>query len=94
MNIAEAIAFCALVIGLISGAGIWLDAYKRRLTNRERELELQARAAEARSRTGDADVTKLESRLRVLERIATDRGQDLAMQIEGLRHDIDSREKV
>lgn len=94
MNIAEAIAFCALVIGLISGAGIWLDAYKRRLTNRERELELQARAAEARGRTGDADVTKLESRLRVLERIATDRGQDLAMQIEGLRHDIDSREKV
>jgi hypothetical protein len=94
VNIAEAIAFCALVIGLISGAGIWLDAYKRRLTNRERELELQARAAEARGRTGDVEVTKLESRLRVLERIATDRGQDLAIQIEGLRHDIDSREKV
>lgn len=94
MNIADAIAFCALVIGVISGAGIWLDAYKRRLTNRERELELQARAAEAQGQTSQAEVTKLEGRLRVLERIATDRGQDLAIQIEGLRHDVDSREKV
>lgn len=96
MNFAEAIALSAIVIGLISGAGIWLDAYKRRLTfrERERELELQARIADAQSRTDAVDMTKFEDRLRVLERIATDRGQDLAVQIENLRHDIDSREKV
>lgn len=91
MNIAEAIAFCALVIGVISGAGIWLDAYKRRLTNREKELELQARIAEGRHRDTRSEVGEIEQRLRVLERIATDKGNLLSEEIEGLRG---LREKV
>ena len=91
MNIAEAIAFSALVIGLISGAGIWLDAYKRRLTNRERELELKARIAEAGDRSAKDEVSTLEHRLRVLERIATDKGTTLAAQIEDLRESADAR---
>ena len=91
MNIAEAIAFAALVIGLISGAGIWLDAYKRRLTNRERELELQAKLAGTESSKGAGELVLLEQRLRVLERIATDKGTTLAAQIEGLRESADAR---
>jgi hypothetical protein len=85
MNIAEAIAFSALMVGLIAGAGIWLDAYKHRLSNRARELELQARMAEARGRKGSGEVAQLEQRLRVLERIATDKGTTLAAEIEDLR---------
>ncbi len=91
MNIAEAIAFSALVIGLISGAGIWLDAYKRRLTNRERELELRAGQDRAEDSKSASEVAALEQRLRVLERIATDKGTTLAAQIEGLRESADAR---
>ena len=47
MNFAEAIAFCALMVGLICFAGIMLEAHNRRLKNRERELELKVRLAEA-----------------------------------------------
>lgn len=85
MNIAEAIALSAVVIGLVSGAGIWLDAYKRRLTNRERELEMQVQLAAARETADQSEVGQLEARLRVLERIATDRKQVLADEIEALR---------
>lgn len=94
MNIAEAIAFSALMIGLIAVTGIWLDAYKRRLTNREKELELQARIAEAKGQASEGEVTRLEERLRVLERIATDPAASLSTQIEGLREPSETREKV
>ncbi len=83
MNIAEAIAFSALILGLITGAGIWLDAYKSRLSNREHELELRAQIAAAGA--GDPEFAKLEARMRVLERIATDRKARLANEIEDLR---------
>jgi len=92
MNFPEAIAFCALVIAFIVGAGIWLDAHNTKLKNRTKELELQVRMAEAKAaRTSDAEVARLEERVRVLERIATDRSPDLAAQIEQLRdlHEID-----
>jgi hypothetical protein len=82
MNIAEAIAFGALVMGLISGAGIWLSAYQSRLKNRETELELRARIAEAEAQGSQA---QLEQRTRVLERIATDGKTRLASEIEALR---------
>lgn len=85
MNFAEAIALCAVVLGLIAGAGIWLDAYNRRLKNRERELELRVRMAEAEGRNRIAGLPQIEERLRVLERIATDRRGDLASEIEELR---------
>ena len=85
MSMPEAIAFCALIIGLISGAGIWLEAYNRKLKNREKELELQVRMAEAEGRSRIAGLPKIEERLHVLERIATERRGDLSAQIEQLR---------
>lgn len=94
MNFPEAIAFCALVIGFIVAAGIWLDAHNSRMKRRVKELELEARTAEAGARQrSNAEVAKLEERLRVLERIATDRSPGLAMQIEQLRDldEIDER---
>ncbi len=85
MNMPEAIAFCALVIGLISGAGILLDAYHRRLKHREKEMELQVKLAEAEGRQRIAGMPQIEERLRVLERIATEKPSDLTAQIEQLR---------
>lgn len=94
MNFPEAIALCAVVIGLIAGAGILLEAYNRRLKNRERELELRVRMAETQGRDRIAGLPQVEERLRVLERIATDRRSDLASEIEELREIGPLRENV
>ncbi|HCF25510.1 MULTISPECIES: hypothetical protein [unclassified Novosphingobium] len=91
MGFPEAVAFCALVVGLISISGILLDAHNRRLKHREKELELQVRLAEAQGRKGSGEVAQLEQRLRVLERIATDKGSTLAAEIEDLRERADAR---
>lgn len=89
MNAADAIAFAALVIGLISIFGVAADVYKRRLAFKERKLELAAKTSADEAAHFAAQAQKLEQRVRVLERIATDRqGQDaaaLASQIEDLR---------
>src|SRR5690606_39252440 len=69
--IALAVAF---PLAMISAA----EMYKRRLAFKERELELAAdRTAETAAQYA-AQVKKLEERMRVLERIATDRGVDVA----------------
>jgi hypothetical protein len=91
MSGGDVFAFCALIVGLIGGAGILLSAYQSRLKNRERELELRARIAEAEALGGRSDLAQLEQRTRVLERIATDGKTALADQIEALR---DEREIV
>ena len=85
MSIADAIAFCGLMVAIISIAGILLEAYNRRLKHREKKLELQVRMAEAEGRGRAAGVPQIEERLRVLERIVTDRKSGLAEQIEALR---------
>ena len=61
------------------------DAHKRRLDFRRRELELTASQTAEKAAQYAAHVERLEQRVRVLERIATDRGADLAAQIEDLR---------
>ncbi|HEU4821395.1 MAG TPA: hypothetical protein VFS87_09585 [Qipengyuania sp.] len=85
MSIADAIAFCGLMVAIISVAGILLEAYNRRLRHREKTLELEVRLAEAAGRSREAGVPQMEERLRVLERIATDRKSGLAEEIEALR---------
>lgn len=85
MTIGSAIAFCALMVTIISLSGMLLDRHNRRLKNREKELELQVRLAETEGRSRNAEVPQIEERLRVLERIATDRGAHLAIEIENLR---------
>lgn len=68
--------------------------HRRTVEHEERKLELLARAEEAKAGNAGVDKAayrKLEERVRVLERIATDGKQDLALQIESLRdlHEID-----
>lgn len=66
---------------------------KRASEHEERKLELKARAEEAKAANsaGGGNYRKLEERVRVLERIATDGNHALALQIEELR-DLDAIE--
>jgi hypothetical protein len=90
MGPGETIGLIAVVVLLIVVIGVAASAYERRLKHKERKLELEAQIASAGGAQGtDTAVRQLEARVRVLERIATDRGQiasaELAAQIEDLR---------
>lgn len=61
---------------------------KREHDHKERKLELQARTEEAKAeqaRFQNGDYSRMEERVRVLERIATDSNHALASQIDELR---------
>lgn len=77
----EVFAFCALVLLLICAMGMGLDAYKRRMDLREKELELLAARTAEKAAQYAAGAERLEQRVRVLERIATDRAASLAEDI-------------
>lgn len=89
MNAADAIAFAALMIGLVSIFGVIADVYKRRIAFKERKLELAAKESAEQAAHFAAQAQKLEQRVRVLERIATDsegkHAAALAGEIEDLR---------
>lgn len=78
---AVALAGVAIAVLITIGHTLsrWID-YKRRKV----EVEAQALGATQQGRRDDY-VELLEERVRVLERIATDRGHDIAHQIEALR---------
>ena len=62
--------------------------HRRAVRHEERKLELKAQIAAAKSgevEIGNEAYRKLEERVRVLERIATDGNDNLARQIESLR---------
>ena len=52
---------------------------------KERQIEAQTALGAEKAAQYAAHMERMEQRLRVLERIATDRGQDLAQEIESLR---------
>jgi hypothetical protein len=86
MTLGEAIVLVALiVVGLPVVLGISGDLYKRRLKFQERKLALTADRTAEKAAQYAAQVERLEQRMRVLERIATDRGANLAAEIEDLR---------
>ena len=85
MNAADAIAFAALVIGIISVLGVVGEAYKHRLRFKEREMELLANQTAEKAAQYAAKAERLEQRVAVLERIATDKSGTLAREIEDLR---------
>jgi len=77
--------FFMIVVGLPVLAGVYGDMHKRRLKLKERELELTSRLTAEKTAQYAAQTERLEQRVRVLERIATDKGTDLAGEIEALR---------
>lgn len=79
------IAFFLVVVGIPVLAGVGGSIYKRKLKLRERELELQSSMTAEKAAQYAAHTERLEQRVRVLERIITDKGTDLAAEIEDLR---------
>ncbi|WNO52762.1 hypothetical protein [Stakelama saccharophila] len=74
-----------VVIGLPVGGGLIFAAYERMLKHRENMAgSLNAQAAEKAAQYA-AQTERLEQRVRVLERIVTEKGIDVADEIERLR---------
>ncbi|MDZ4308240.1 hypothetical protein [Allopontixanthobacter sp.] len=73
-----------LLIALIA-FGMGGAIHKRDLAFKQRKLELEAGKGSTIGSEAAQKIETLEQRVRVLERLATDRGQDLALQIENLR---------
>ena len=76
-----------IVIGLPVVLGIGGDVLKRWLRLKEKQLDHAAQLAADKAAAQAAHIERLEQRMRVLERFATDQGGDLAAQIENLHAD-------
>ena len=85
MGPGETIALVAIVGGLIATTILMGTIFKRIMSYKEKQLGLTADSTAEKAAQYAAHVEKLEARVRVLERIATDKGADLALQIEELR---------
>lgn len=76
-----------VVVGIPVTLGVGSEIFKSWLKHRERMAEkINAQAAEKAAQYA-AQTERLEQRMRVLERIVTDRGIDVAEEIEKLRDD-------
>jgi len=79
--------FFAIVVGVPVVFTFLGDMFKRWTKLKEKQLELAANGAAERAARQTAVIERLEARVRVLERIATDSGTSVAGQIEALRDD-------
>jgi ABC-type phosphate transport system auxiliary subunit len=70
---------------LIPLAAIGIAPFKMWIRVKERQLELQSTMTAEKTAQYAAHTERLEARMRVLERIITDKGVDLADEIESLR---------
>jgi hypothetical protein len=77
--------FFVIVVGIPVLVGVGGDVFKRWIKLKERELELRSARESERGAQSDALTERLEQRVRVLERIVTDKGIDVAEEIERLR---------
>jgi hypothetical protein len=76
-----------IVVALPVLLAMMAEVAKRHIAYKERKLELMADKTAEKAAQYAAHVERLEQRMRVLERIATDKGVELADQIEGLRNE-------
>lgn len=79
------LGFCFIVVGLPVIFKALREIYKRQMRFKEKQLELVTHQTAEKAAQYAAHVERLEARVRVLERIATDRGTNLAAEIESLR---------
>jgi hypothetical protein len=77
--------FFMIVVGIPVIAGVVSDIYKRNFKLRERQLELMGSETAEKAARYAAQTERLEQRVRVLERILTDRSHNVAEEIERLR---------
>lgn len=79
------VLFFFIVVGIPSIGVTVSEMYKRHMRFREKQLEFTAKHSAEQAAQYAAKIERLESRVAVLERIATDRGGELAFEIEKLR---------
>jgi hypothetical protein len=77
-----AVALAGIVIGVLILLG---TVFQRFMAYKERQLTLTADRTAEKAAQYASHIQLLEERVRVLECIATDRGAELAQQIDGLR---------
>jgi hypothetical protein len=82
------IPMMALTIPIVA---IAFAAFKRWADLKEKELERTSSLTAEKSAQYAAQTERLEERVRVLERILTDRGVEVAAQIEALRDPVSQR---
>ena len=81
------IVFFIIVVGIPVLVGVGGDVMKRWIRLKERQLELTSSQTAEKAAQYAAHTERLEQRVRVLERIVTDKGIDLSDEIERLRDD-------
>jgi len=81
------LGFFMIVVGIPVIGGVWGQIHKQKMKLRERELEVLGSQTAEKAAQYAAQTERLEQRVRVLERIVTDRGMDLTDEIERLRRD-------
>jgi hypothetical protein len=84
MGFAE-VAIALIVVGLPVSLGFWVIGRAFRHNELKLELKLRANAASTHDSAQNEVIQMLEQRVRVLERIVTDRGIGVADEIELLR---------
>ena len=85
-NLVMIFGFVLLIASMAMSTGMAI--HRRQASHDERKLELEAQIEQAKAeqaRFSNGDYSKMEERVRVLERIATDSNHALASQIEELR---------
>ena len=85
MNGFFALGFFMIVVGIPVIFGIGYAAFEKWLNHKEQMRLLLASETAEKAAQYAAHVERLEQRVRVLERIVTDRGIDVADEIEKLR---------
>lgn len=81
----ETIGFFLVVVGIPTMLGIGYAAFERWLKHKEKMAKVLAQETAEKAAQYAAHVERLEQRVRVLERIAIDKGTHLAAEIEDLR---------
>jgi septation ring formation regulator EzrA len=79
------LGFFFIVVGIPVIMGIGFAAFERHLKFKEKQLQAITNETAEKAAQYAAATERLEARVRVLERIATDRGVDVAEEIEKLR---------
>lgn len=80
---------------LLGGFALWMRHQRRLLEHQQRLADSTAQASAEKAAQYAVYNRELEERVRVLERIVTDKGYDVAAQIEALRdtHRVESGER-
>ena len=89
MNFGDLVGLFIAMGGMVAIVAVIGNSYRHRLAHKLRLAELRVTATAPAIADQSADhVERLEHRIRVLERIATDKSSALATQIENLREPV------